>query len=275
MVIRGKYFIGVFAVAGLLTAACSGTPTSPTAAAQSSTLVPGASDTGHVSALAGGTSGAGGADLQVSGSASTGSPNAGSSFSYTFGVKNSGPESAASATFTDTLPAGVGYNFATVNGSSASCSVLDAVVSCDLGTVASGGQATIVVNAFAPTAVGAYANNGRASAGTADPNAANNGVTVTVQVKAPSVDTIKVTKCYTNATVAGGGEMLIKGASSDTTARLFAYRPDGTLIGEIQNGGGSRYGGTVMPYQPYDPGNVIIKSSAGGSVTVPTTPFQL
>jgi hypothetical protein len=42
----------------------------------------------------------------------------------------------------------------------------------------------------------------------------------------------------------------------------------------LQNGGGSRYGGTVMPYQPYDPISVTIKSSAGGSVTVPTTGFQ-
>jgi len=91
----------------------------------------------------------------------------------------------------------------------------------------------------------------------------------------PKVDTIKVTKCYTNATATGGGEMLIKAASSDTTARLFAYRPDGTLIGELQNGGGSRYGGTVMPYQPYDPVWVTIKSSSGGSITVATTPFQV
>ena len=88
------------------------------------------------------------------------------------------------------------------------------------------------------------------------------------------VDQIKVSKCYTNATPTSSGEMLIKAASSDQTARLFAYRPDGSLIGEVQNGGGSRYGGTVMAYQPYDPVNVTVRSSAGGSTTVPTTPFQ-
>ena len=83
------------------------------------------------------------------------------------------------------------------------------------------------------------------------------------------VDSIKVSKCYCNS----AGQMLIKAASSDPTARLFAYRPEGTLIGEVQNGGGSRYGGTVMPWQPYDPINVTIRSSSGGSITVPTTPF--
>jgi hypothetical protein len=88
-------------------------------------------------------------------------------------------------------------------------------------------------------------------------------------------DSIKVSKCYCNATPTSGGQMLIKASSSDATARLFAYRPDGSLIGEVQNGGGSRYGGTVMPYQPYDPVYVTIISTAGGSITVPTTPFQI
>ena len=89
------------------------------------------------------------------------------------------------------------------------------------------------------------------------------------------VDDIRVSKCFTNASGTSGGEMLIKASSSDPTARLFAYRPDGTLQGEVQNGGGSRYGGTVMGFVPYDPGTMIIRSSAGGSITVPTTPFQL
>jgi hypothetical protein len=90
------------------------------------------------------------------------------------------------------------------------------------------------------------------------------------------VDSIKVSKCYCNAAdAAGGSEMLIKASSSDVTAHLYAYRPDGSYIGEVQNGGGSRYGGTVMPWQPYDPGTVTIISSSGGSIVVQTTPFQI
>ena len=118
-------------------------------------------------------------------------------------------------------------------------------------------------------------SNGPTSPTAAPSNASSSSATVNVQAKAPATDAIKVSKCYTNATAAGGGEMLIKASSSDATARLFAYRPDGTLIGELQNGGGSRYGGTVMPYQSYDPGTVTIRSSAGGETTVPTTPFQI
>ena len=75
--------------------------------------------------------------------------------------------------------------------------------------------------------------------------------------------------------MAGATAMLIKASSSDPTARLFAFLPDGTGLGEIQNGGGSRYGGTVMPYLSYDPGYLTIKSTSGGSINAPTTPFQL
>ena len=87
-----------------------------------------------------------------------------------------------------------------------------------------------------------------------------------------NLDSIKVTKCYYSA---GTGQMLIKASSSDVTSHLYAYRPDGTFQGEVQNGGGSRYGGTVMGWIPYDPGTMTIKSSSGGSVIVPTTPFQI
>jgi hypothetical protein len=85
-------------------------------------------------------------------------------------------------------------------------------------------------------------------------------------------DSIKVSKCYYDAPT---GEMLIKASSSDTSAHLYAYTPSGTYLGEVQNGGGSRYGGTVMGYVGTDPVYVIIISSAGGSITVPTTPFQI
>ncbi len=90
-----------------------------------------------------------------------------------------------------------------------------------------------------------------------------------------TIETVKVSKAYTNATATGGGQLLIQAASSDANVRLYAYRPDGTLIGEVQNGGGGRYGGTVMPYQTYDPVTVTVTSSSGGTATVPTTPFQI
>lgn len=84
-------------------------------------------------------------------------------------------------------------------------------------------------------------------------------------------DTLKVSKCYYDAPT---GEGLIKASSSDVSAHLIAYLPSGEVYGVIQNGGGSRYGGTVMRYLSTDPVYVTIISSSGGSITVPTTPFQ-
>lgn len=86
-----------------------------------------------------------------------------------------------------------------------------------------------------------------------------------------NVDSIKVSKCYYDL---GTGQMLIKASSSDSTARLFAFFPSGAYLGEVQNGGGSRYGGTVMGYVGADPVYILIMSTSGGSIIVPTTPFQ-
>lgn len=274
--IRSFRFAAVALVAALA-AACDGNVAGPASAS-----------TGVTPAFSGGSATGGstttGADLQISGSSNTGSPAPTSAFTYSFQIKNSGPLDASGSSFTDAIPVGTSFNSVTVNGSLVNgCTVSnptgispvetlgDVVVNCNLGTITKGGQAVIALNVNAPLPVGSFSNTGTTTSGVSDPNTANNAVTVSAQVKTGSTDVIKVSKCYINS----GGEMLIKAASSDAAARLFAYRPDGTLIGEVQNGGGSRYGGTVMPYQSYDPVNVTIRSTSGGSIAVPTGPFQL
>ena len=87
------------------------------------------------------------------------------------------------------------------------------------------------------------------------------------------VDTIKVSKCYyfdTGSYI----EMLINASSSNSSAHLYAFLPDGTYLGEVQNGGGGRYGGTVFLTMSI-PCCITIVSSAGGVITVPATPGQL
>ena len=68
-------------------------------------------------------------------------------------------------------------------------------------------------------------------------------------------------------------KLIRKLPSGNRRGLCVAYSPDGALIGEVQNGGGSRYGGTVIAYRAVNPLSVTIRSSAGGVVTVPTTPF--
>ncbi len=87
-------------------------------------------------------------------------------------------------------------------------------------------------------------------------------------------DVVQIEKCWTNATSSVGGPMLIKARSSDARARLFAFRPDGTFLAELQNGGGNKYGGNVINNTPSNPGSCVVRSSAGGTATAPTAPFQ-
>ena len=87
------------------------------------------------------------------------------------------------------------------------------------------------------------------------------------------VDTIKVNKCY-YAPTGGYVELLLQAVSSDSSAHIYAYLPDGTYLGEVQNGGGGRYGGTVFGSY-YIPESITFISSSGGSITVATAPIQL
>lgn len=86
------------------------------------------------------------------------------------------------------------------------------------------------------------------------------------------VDTLKVNKCY-YADVGAYVELLLNAVSSNSSAHIYAYLPDGTYLGEVQNGGGGQYGGTVF-VTLYIPASITFISSSGGSITVPTTQFQ-
>ena len=160
-----KLMISPLAVAGVAALASVLIPTSAAVAAGSTT----------------------GADLQVSGSSNLGSPVQGQPYMYTFQVKNSGPQDATSITFTDDVTAG-SMVFGAVNGFSSACahtpdSGSGTIVSCNLATIAKGGQAVVNVYVNAPSTIGLFANTGTAtSADVADPQPANNSTTVTVKV---------------------------------------------------------------------------------------------
>lgn len=125
-----------------------------------------------------------GADLQVSGSASTGSPNPGAPFSYTFQIKSNGPDTATAVSFGDPLPLGTGYVSATVNGVATPCTMASGVVTCSLGALGRGAQATVVINLTAPSIVGTFANTGTVTSSTLDPQPGNNSNTLNVQIRA-------------------------------------------------------------------------------------------
>jgi hypothetical protein len=140
------------------------------------------------------------------------------------------------------------------------------------------GALSLAVLAFAVSACSAAPNG---SAAIPSGEAANSAARITQSgggggggsTKPPStVDFIKVAKAeYFDQ--GGAVELLVSAVSSDVTAHLYLYDPSGVSLGEVQNGRGGKYGGSVF-VTTYIPANLTIKSSSGGTVTVATTPFQ-
>lgn len=120
-------------------------------------------------------------DVQITGSASTGSPAFGSTFSYTYQVKDSGPWPAAGVTFTDALPASVG--FVGLTTSAGSCTQIDSTVTCAFGDMAVGSQATVTVSVQAPGVAESITNTATAAEAVTDRQPSNNAVSVAVQTR--------------------------------------------------------------------------------------------
>jgi uncharacterized repeat protein (TIGR01451 family)/fimbrial isopeptide formation D2 family protein len=85
-------------------------------------------------------------DLAVTKKASRPTPPAGTAFDWTVTVTNNGPDTAPDVTMTDDLPAGTSFVSATTKRGS--CSRAGSVVTCKLGTIASGQSITIVIRSM-------------------------------------------------------------------------------------------------------------------------------
>lgn len=103
---------------------------------------------------------------------------------YVLRVRNLGPSRATNVVVTDTLPASVVYVSGTA--SQGSCAQAAAVITCNLGSLASGASATITIRVRADS-VGSLSNSASVTGTESDPNAANNSSTITTTV-APSAD---------------------------------------------------------------------------------------
>jgi uncharacterized repeat protein (TIGR01451 family) len=98
---------------------------------------------------------------------------------YTLAVTNHGPAAAADVVLTDLLPAGAVFVSAT--SSAGSCARggkgrRDGVVTCELGTLASGGVASVTV-VVEPVKAGTLINTATVVSGSPDPNRADNSAT--------------------------------------------------------------------------------------------------
>jgi uncharacterized protein (TIGR03118 family) len=108
-----------------------------------------------------------------------GSVSPGATFAFTLTVTNAGPDTATGVTTTDTLPAGVTFISSTASQGTCGGAV---VVTCVLGTLASGATATVTLTVQAPAAPTTVSNTASVQATQADPAPANNTSTATVAV---------------------------------------------------------------------------------------------
>jgi phosphatidylinositol-3-phosphatase len=120
----------------------------------------------------------GSADLSISKTDSADPVQANQTFYYTLAVHNNGPDTAQSVRVTDALPAPLDFD------SAPGCSQASGTVTCDLGNLASGGDATVTITVTLARA-GQLSNTANVSAATTDLDGSNNSDTETTQVSSP------------------------------------------------------------------------------------------
>ncbi len=128
----------------------------------------------------------------------------GSPLTYTIEVVNNGPSDATGVTLVDTLPPSL--LSVTTDPSQGSCSG-NPIVTCNLGTLASGASATVLIYVTTPNAyIGTIANSAAVSANEGDPNTSNNLATVNTTVLASNAVDLQMTKTASSSqAIAGTG----------------------------------------------------------------------
>jgi uncharacterized repeat protein (TIGR01451 family) len=122
------------------------------------------------------------ADLAVIKTDSPDPAKSGGTLRYTIVVTNNGPASATGVTMTDQLPKQAGYGSVTTTRGTCTAKTAKRLVTCNLGSMASGTSATIVIT-VKPTNPGTLTNTATVTATTPpDSNAANNTASATTTV---------------------------------------------------------------------------------------------
>ena len=188
------------------------------------------------------------ADLVIAKSASPTLLNVTSNLTFTINVTNFGPSSASAVVVTDSLPAGLTFNTATVSQGTWNNS--GNLVSAALGTLTNTATATMTIQALAATA-GQMTNTATVASATSDLNIANNTATTVVSVN--SFPTIT-------------------GITNVITLEDIPAGPIGFVIGDAETAAASlTLSATSSDITLVDPASIVFGGS-GANRTVTLTP---
>ncbi len=111
-------------------------------------------------------------DLSISMSNSPAPVNLNSLLTYTLTVANPGPSASTDVVVSNNLPGDVG--FVSAIASQGACVTNGSVLTCELGTVPAGSNATVTITVLSPSVPGSITNTASVTKSEADPNLANN-----------------------------------------------------------------------------------------------------
>ncbi len=164
----------------------SGTNITDTATATATNIVPSlTSNTASATVLVASSSSA---DVAIVKTATPNPVTEGTPLIYTLSVTNNGPASATTVNVQDTLPSTATYLSST--STQGTCSEAGGVVTCQLGTMANAGTATVTILTL-PVQPGIISNTATVTADQTDPVPSNNSSTINVTVVAPTRVTLK------------------------------------------------------------------------------------
>jgi uncharacterized repeat protein (TIGR01451 family) len=187
------------------------------------------------------------ADLRLTQAVSASPAVAGANLTYTLTVTNAGPSSATNVILVDTLPGSVSLVSATASQGSG-CTGADPVT-CALGLIPVGGQATVtIVVLVSPTAAGSLTNQAGVSASQSDPVPGNNAASATTAIIAQA-DVLARKFDSSDPVVAGQGLIYTLVVTNAGPSRAIGTTVSDTLPAEVSfsstSAGCIQSGGTV------------------------------
>ncbi len=189
------------------------------------------------------------ADLSITLAAAPDPVTVGQILTYTLNVSNNGPSNATGVVLSDVLPAGV--SLVSAQPSQGSCGGAT-TVSCSLGALAPGGNATVLIQVL-PNTAGSLTDTASVTSGVSDPNPANNNASVTVTaVAVPDEADLALTLAAAPNPVTVGQTLTYtlnvsnNGPSDATGVILSDVLPAGVSLVSAQPSQGSCGGATTL-----------------------------